>query len=72
MCMCIDFCTLNANTHVDWYPIPCIDDLLNWLHGAHMCSQKLIYMQVIIRSESEKVTSTILHFRVIGDCMNIQ
>ena len=36
MHMCIDFCTLNANTHVEWYPIPCIDDLLDFLHGAHM------------------------------------
>ena len=36
MRMCIEFHALNANMHVDWYPIPCINDLLNWLHGAPM------------------------------------
>ena len=36
MCMCIDFHTLNANTHVDWFPIPHIDDLLDQLHGVHV------------------------------------
>ena len=39
MCMCKDFCTLNANMHVDWYPIPYIDNLLDWLHGAHVFSK---------------------------------
>ena len=34
MHMCIDFHTLNANMHVDWYPIPCIDNLLDRLYGA--------------------------------------
>ena len=34
MHICIEFHTLNANTCIDWYPIPCIDDLLNWLHVA--------------------------------------
>ena len=37
---------------------------------VHVCSQKLIYVQAIIRFKSEKVTSTILHFKVIGDCIN--
>ena len=36
MHMCIDFRTLNANTHVDWYPIPLIDDLLNQLHDSYV------------------------------------
>ena len=34
MRLCIDFCNLNANAHVDWYPILCIDDLLDCLPGA--------------------------------------
>ena len=33
MCMCIDFHTLNVNTYIDQYPILCIGDLLNQLHG---------------------------------------
>ena len=36
MHMCIDFCTLNATMWVDQYPIPCIVNLINWLHGACM------------------------------------
>ena len=39
MHMCIDFCTLDENTHVDWYPILRIDDLLDQLHSAHMFSK---------------------------------
>ena len=69
MCMYIDFCTLNVNTRMDQYPIPCIDSFIDWLHGAHVFS-KMIYLQAIIRFESEKVTSTRLCFRVVGDCIN--
>ena len=36
MHMHIDFCTLNVNMYVDRYPIPCIDDLLAWLHSVHI------------------------------------
>ena len=36
MHMYIDFYTLNANTHVDWYLRPQIDDLLNRSHGVHV------------------------------------
>ena len=36
MRMCIDFRTLNANLHVDQYPIQHIDDLLNQLHGGYV------------------------------------
>ena len=35
----IDSRTLNANTHVDWDSIPCIIDLLDWLHGVHVFSK---------------------------------
>ena len=34
---------------------------------VHVYSQKLIYMWVIIRFKSERITSTILWFRVLGD-----
>ena len=39
MCICIDFCNLNVNTHVDKYPILCIGNLLDWLHGALVFSK---------------------------------
>ena len=52
MHMCMDFCTWNASTCVDQYPIPRVEDLLDGLYGAHMflkidlCSG---YYQVQIR-----------------------
>ena len=35
-CYQTDLHTLNANINVDQYPIPHINDLLNWLHGIYM------------------------------------
>ena len=32
--LCIDFCTLNINTVLDFYPLPCIEELLSWVKGA--------------------------------------
>ena len=45
MHMCIDFRTLNVNTHVDWYPIPWMTDLLDQLHGV--CVLSKIYLHAI-------------------------
>ena len=41
MYMCLDFHTLNANTFMDWYPIPHIDDLYK---GCDSCGQLLCGM----------------------------
>ena len=38
MRMCVDFRGLNANTRVDRYPIPRIDDLMDRLNGAKVFS----------------------------------
>ena len=44
--LCIDFCSLNANTHLDQYPIPCIDELLDWMSGncvfSSLCKLSLV------------------------------
>ena len=70
MRMCIDFHTLNANMHVIGTPYHI---LMICLTGCmvHAWSQRLIYVQVIIRSKSERVTSTMPRSRVVGDCINI-
>ena len=32
--LCVDFHWLNANTQLDYYPLPQIDELLDTLHGC--------------------------------------
>ena len=38
MRMCMDYRGLNSNTRVNCYLIPCINDLMDRLHGATMFS----------------------------------
>ena len=38
LCLCVDFCSLNANIHLDRYPIPCINELLDCLSGNYVFS----------------------------------
>ena len=37
--MCVDFRSLNANTVLDKYPLPRIDDILDRLHGSKIFSK---------------------------------
>jgi len=34
LCMCIEYCTVNTITIKDRYPLPPIEDLLNYMHGS--------------------------------------
>ena len=34
--LCVDFRSLNANTRLDCYPLPCIDELLDCLAGSNI------------------------------------
>ena len=36
--LCVEYCSLNANTVADAWPLPCIDDLLSQLKGARVFS----------------------------------
>ena len=36
--LCVDFRSLNANTCLDCYPLPCVDELLDCLAGSNICT----------------------------------
>ena len=38
LCLYGKFCSLNANTKIDAWPLPCIDDLLSQFKGARVFS----------------------------------
>ena len=60
MRMCIDFRSLNANTILDRYPIPRIDDILDRLHGSIVYSKidvRAGYHQVKVRDGFEHLTA---------------
>ena len=63
--MCIDFKALNANTIIDAYPIPHIDNILELLGGSVVFSKIDLaqgYHQVRIAKGCELITA----FHVLG------
>jgi hypothetical protein len=52
--MCIDYCALNKVMIKNNYPLPCIDNLLDWLKGIqnfNWIDMKLKYYQIHIADE---------------------
>ena len=65
MRMCIDFQLLSANTILNQYPILCIDNLMDCLHGTQIFSKidlGLVYQLVAIRRDHQHRTAFMSHW----------
>ena len=65
--MCIDYRALNVNTIIDAYPIPHIDDILDYLEGSIIFSKIDLaqgYHQVRIAKGYEHRTIFQMHFEL--------
>ena len=60
LCMCVDFCSLNKQTRLDMFAIPCMHDLLDKLGKAQIFSAvdlSSAYYQVRIKEGHEHKTA---------------
>jgi hypothetical protein len=65
MMLCIDHESLNKNTMKKRYPIPCIDDLINKMHGTVYFSKVDLpsgYHQIRVREEDIHKTTFMCHY----------
>jgi hypothetical protein len=63
--MCIDYQSLNKKTIKNRYPIPCIDELMDELHGEVFCTKMYLrsgYHQINIREQDIEKTTFRCHF----------
>ena len=70
--MCIDYRALNANTIIDAYPIPCIDNILDYLGGSVIFSKIDLaqgYHQVRIAKGHEHRTAFQMRFGLFEYCV---
>ena len=60
LCLCVDYCQLNARSTTDTYPMPCADDLLDRVGNAKFITTLELtkgYYQVPMDEESKKLTA---------------
>ena len=58
--MCVDYCRLNAVSHIDAYPMPCIDDLIDGLGSARFISTLDLthgYWQLPVAKKDRHITA---------------